>query len=149
MRKLYFTLFIALCAFVFSGCEKNEPKLQAITLDLTVKHPDWKFDVDAQQYYYRFEVPEITWNVYNYGNWSISREFNNGTEDAYQVALPMSSYMVDYEITSANDTIPVYYTQHIDYRVGVETVDIQLTNSDYFYTDENPEDMLFRLQLIY
>jgi hypothetical protein len=106
---------------------------------------DWQFDDNTLQYYYHFDVPEITPFVYNYGNWSISREYNSGTKDAYQVALPQSVYMTE----TLSDGSIAYYTQHIDYRVGIGYVEIQLTNSDYFYGQENPEDMLFRLQLIY
>ena len=48
----------------------------------------------------------------------------------------------------------VYYTQHIDSRVGVGYLDVQLTNSDYLYDAAegkilNPENMLFRLVLTY
>ena len=47
-----------------------------------------------------------------------------------------------------------YYTQHIDYRLGEGYVEVQLTNSDYMYVYDkgkivNPEDMFFRLQLMY
>ena len=54
-----------------------------------------------------------------------------------------------------SDNSVVYYTQHIDYRLSVGYVEIQLTNSDYLYpTDEKgklipPYEMSFRLQLIY
>lgn len=106
---------------------------------------DWQFDDNSQQYFYSFEVPEITPYVYNYGNWTICREYNYGTADAYQVALPQSLYMTE----TLTDGSIAYYTQHIDYRVGMGYVDIQLTNSDYFYGQENPESMVFRLQLIY
>ena len=147
MRRNSIISLLAVMAFVFVGCKQNVPecKYHAQTLDLTVMQPDWDFDTDAAQFFYHFDVPEITSYVYNYGNWTISREFYNGTADAYQVALPMSTYMV-YAI---NDSTDGYYTQHIDYRVGVGFVEIQLTNSDYYYEAENPESMLFRLQLIY
>ena len=62
----------------------------------------------------------------------------------------MSTYLYD-EIVDENDSVinTVYYTQHIDYRFGVGYVDIQLTNSDYYYEEQNPESMVFRLQLVY
>lgn len=119
-------------------------------LDLNILQADWKFDETTKQYYYRFDVPEITSDVYNYGHFSICREYNAGTADAYQVALPTSDYLS--EIVPVQSV--VYYTQHIDYRVGIGYLDVQLTNSDYFYrtTDGQPippETMTFRLLLTY
>lgn len=120
-------------------------------LDLTLAHADWKFDENAVQFYYHFEVPEITSAIYNAGQWSICREYNKGTVDAYQMALPMSCYMTD---TLYNKPV-VNYTEHIDYRVGIGYVEVQLTNSDHIYLQNlsgeyiKPEDMDFRLQLTY
>ena len=148
MRKKIIISLLAVMAMGFTACQKQnvpECKYHSQTLDLTVKQPDWQWDSGSLQYYFHFDVPEITSYVYNYGNWSICREFNAGTGDAYQVALPMSTYMV-YAI---NDSTDGYYTQHIDYRLGIGYVEVQLTNSDYFYDEEKPENMLFRLQLFY
>ena len=155
MRKYLFILLSVVAALGLWSCTNNnvpECRYHTQTLDLTVVQEDWQFDEDAQQFYYRFgDLKEITSAVYNYGNWTICREFNNGTKNAYQVALPMSTFMVD----SLDNGGVAYYTQYIDYRLGIGYVDVQLTNSDYYYTYDaqgnrvNPEDMLFRLQLIY
>ena len=146
-KKIVFSL-VALMALALTSCEKQEYHAQ--TFDLVVMQPDWKWDSDTKQFYYSFNVPYITRDVYNFGTITVSREFNNGTADAYQVALPMSTYLYD-EIVDENDSVinTVYYTQHIDYRFGVGYVDIQLTNSDYYYEEKNPESMVFRLQLVY
>lgn len=145
MKKVLLILSFIAVAIGFTGCEDEPCRYHTQTLDLRVMQADWQFDDNTQQYYYHFDVPEITPFVYNYGNWSISREYNSGTKDAYQVALPQSVYMTE----ELADGSIAYYTQHIDYRVGIGYVEIQLTNSDYFYEQENPENMLFRLQLIY
>lgn len=145
MKKVLLILSIIAVAIGFTGCEDEPCRYHTQTLDLRVMQADWQFDDNTQQYYYHFDVPEVTPFVYNYGNWSISREYNSGTADAYQVALPQSVYMTE----ELADGSIAYYTQHIDYRVGIGYVEIQLTNSDYFYEQENPESMLFRLQLIY
>ena len=145
MKKVLLILSIIAVAIGFTSCEDEPCRYHTQTLDLRVMQADWQFDDNTQQYYYHFDVPEITPFVYNYGNWSISREYNSGTADAYQVALPQSVYMTE----ALADGSIAYYTQHIDYRVGIGYVEIQLTNSDYFYVQENPENMLFRLQLIY
>ena len=145
MKKVLLILSFIAVAIGFTGCEDEPCRYHTQTLDLRVMQADWQFDDNTQQYYYHFDVPEVTPFVYNYGNWSISREYNSGTADAYQVALPQSVYMTE----ALADGSIAYYTQHIDYRVGIGYVEIQLTNSDYFYEQENPESMLFRLQLIY
>ena len=145
MKKVLLILSFIAVAIGFTGCEDEPCRYHTQTLDLRVMQADWQFDDNTQQYYYHFDVPEVTPFVYNYGNWSISREYNSGTADAYQVTLPQSVYMTE----ELADGSIAYYTQHIDYRVGIGYVEIQLTNSDYFYEQENPESMLFRLQLIY
>ena len=158
MKKVLFISMLVLAA-VMTSCQSPQPdipecKYHAVSLDLTVMQPDWQFDNETQQYYFHFDVPEITSNVYNFGNWTICREYfgndDKSQEDDYQVALPLSMYKVEEVVNKeTNETTNVYYTQHIDYRLGIGFVEIQVTNSDYIYSTENPESMYFRLQLIY
>ena len=144
MKRKFFV--ISLFALALVSCQENNPcKYHTQTIDLKVQQADWQFDNDEQLFYYSFSVPEITNFVYNYGNWTICREFNGGTKNAYQVALPSCEFMTD---TLVGGTV-AYYTRYIDYRLGVGGVDIQVTNSDYLYSSQKPEDMIFRLQLIY
>ena len=148
MKKKVFWGLLAMLSLVLTGCEKQQYHAQ--TFDLVVMQPDWKWDKETEQFYYSFNVPNITRDVYNFGTVTISREFNQGTKDAYQVALPMSTYLYENFYDEQDSLInTVYYTQHIDYRYGIGYVDIQLTNSDYFYGQDNPESMVFRLQLVY
>lgn len=152
-KKHLFMGLLALVMSVLTGCKDNsvDCKFHTETLDLTVVSKDWEFDDKAMQFYYHFDLPEITGSIYDYGNWTICREFDKGNKNAYQVALPMSIFMTD----TLNTGEVAYYTQHIDYRLGIGYVEVQLTNSDYLYIyDEKgklvkPEDMFFRLQLIY
>ena len=154
MKKYLFISLFALVAIMFTGCEKKqqepEPcRFHKLTLDLVVDQRDWQFDNDTKQFYYHFDIDELTADVYNYAELSISREFNAGTKDAYQVALPMSTYLEE-EVDNGDNTVStVYYTQHIDYRFGIKYVEIQVTNSDHIYAAENPESMIFRMQLTY
>ena len=158
MKKIVFISLLSLFVAVLTGCKDNSQKCNyhTETLDLTVLYEDWVFDEETLQFYYHFNVPEIDEKVYNYGNWTIGREYNKGTDNAYQVALPMSEF--------GHDTLPnqsvVYFTRHIDYRVGYGYVEIQVTDSDFPYPidpatgkhitkDFTPEDMFFRMQLIY
>lgn len=151
MKKVSFLFVFAALLLLFTGCEsKQEPcQFNKKTIDLVVNQKDWSFDNDTHQFYCHFDIEELTANVYNYGEVSVSREYNSGTKDAYQVALPMSLYMVEEVDDGQGGTSYIYYTQHIDYRVGIGYVEVQLTNSDYAYADEKPESMIFRLQLTY
>ena len=157
MKKSILIGFVAIMAVVFSSCNNApECKFHKDALNLLVMHEDWQFDDDTKQFYFHFDVPEVTNYVYNVGNWSLSREFNEGTKDAYQVSLPTSEFAIDTLWNEEHDAYDLhYFSRYIDYRVGVDMVEVQVTYSDYYYpTDKygdlmKPEDMLFRLQLIY
>ena len=160
MKKYAFLCLLVLVTFVQTGCvfqtDSHTPdcKFHTKTIDLPVKQNEWMYDINNDQFYAHFELKEITANIYNYGNFSIHREYNSGLNAAYQVALPESKFMTEVINNNGTQTI-LYYTQLVDYRVGVGYVDIQVTNSDFSYPIDdqknliNPEEMLFRLQLIY
>lgn len=152
MKKYLFICLMAAAA-VLTGCSEKEcnctghqctctPVYQE-TLDLKVMQQDWQFDNGANMYFYRFEVPELSAEIYNYGEVSINREYNNGTANAYQVALPETTYK---QVTIGANTF--YYQQHVDYAYGVGFVEIAVIISDFVY-EEQPEDMIFRLQMTY
>ena len=157
MRKYVFICLMALVAVAFTACDRNPnaPK-QKVTIDLVVNQNDWEFDTKANRFFCHFDVPALTADAYNYGEISISREYNSGKANVYQVALPETSYKMEEETDDAgNVTNTFYYQQLIDYAVGIQWVEVTYTISDYFYpTDESgklikPESMLFRLQLTY
>ena len=133
-----------------TSCQGNEPcKFNKQTIDLSVKQSQWEFDNDANMFYCHFDVPAITANVYDYGEFSIHREYNSGTNKAYQVALPETTYKSE-DIDNENGTYStVYYQQHLDYAIGVGFVEVFCTISDFYYEGFTPEAMLFRLQLTY
>ena len=136
----------------FTACRSNEPQLQKKTVDLAVKSSQWEFDESVNQYYCHFNVPELTESVYNYGEVSINREYNSGTKNAYQVALPETSYKVEYEYDETTGEVinTFYYAQLVDCVYGIGFVEVFYTISDFFYpAGEKPEGMLFRLQLTY
>ena len=119
---------------------------------MAVKSSQWEFDEDVNQYYCHFDIPELTEQVYNYGEVSVNREYNSGTKNAYQVALPETSYKVEYENDENTGEVlnTFYYAQHVDYAFGIGFVEVFYTISDFFYPEgEKPEGMLFRLQLTY
>ena len=154
MKKLTIILLFAAAVVGMNSCTRtyNEPcRFNKKTVDIPVAWSDWKFDNQQLQFYVHVPISSLTEDVYKYGNVSVYREYNKGTKNAYQVALPQSSFMTD-TLTTGD---VAYYTQHIDYLTGIGYVEIQLTNSDYFYpTDEQgylyaPDDMDFRVELIY
>lgn len=97
----------------------------------------WEYLADIKQYFYHFDMPELTEYVYNYGEISISHEYNPGTPKKYQVALPETIYNGD-------------YIEHLDYTYGPGFVEVFYTMSDFAYPAEfSPGEMLFRLQMTY
>ena len=151
MRKYLFICLMAVAAMSFTACNNNEPQMRKRTVDLIVRTNDWGFDKSTNQYFCHIDVPELTERVYNYGEVSVNHEYNSGTKNAYQVALPETSYKVEYE-TDANDSIinTFNYAEHIDYIYSVGFVEVFYTISDYFYPEGFvPEGMLFRLQMTY
>ena len=131
-----------------SSCDcQHEPvipcQFNKKTIDLVAKTTDWSFDTGANMYYCHFDVPELTQAVYDYGEISVNREYNSGTPKAYQVALPETTYL-----TEKVNNQDYFYQQHIDYAYGVGFVEIFLTFSDYVY-DQQPDPMIFRMQLTY
>ena len=154
MKKYLFICLMALVAISFTGCVFNdstapECKFHTKSIYLTVYQKEWQFDNDNQQFFAHFDLPDLTATIYNYGNYSLHREYNTGNPDAYQVALPQSIFCSEAIDDGQGGTQTVYYTQMVDYRVGVGYVEIQVTNSDFFYPATNPETMNFHLQLMY
>lgn len=157
MKKFLSIALVAVMVFGFSSCRKNgenEPqqKFHIEPIELPVSQEEWQFDTIAQRFFVHFELPQLTRDIYNYGTWNVSREYNYGTVNAYQVALPETSYMVEDELdTDGNPTgNKFYYAQHIDYAVGTGWAEITLTISDYVYEEGwKPEGMNFLVQLIY
>lgn len=154
MHKHLLIGILALVALILTGCTdktKEVKEFHSDTFDITVLSADWEFDNKTMQFYYHCYLDEISSEVYNYGNWTLSREFDGGSKNAYQVALPMSTFMTD---TLPNKSV-YYYTEYLDYRVGVGYVEIQVTNSDYFYPKDakgkliKPDNMYFRMQVMY
>ena len=151
MKKYLVICLFAVVAIGMTGC-RNESVcyFNKKTVDLQVPQNKWAFDASANMFYCHFDVPELTAKVYDYGEVSVNREYNSGTNKAYQVALPETSYKVE-EVDNGDGTYSTfYYAQHIDYAYGVGFVEVFYTISDYFYGDDfTPEAMLFRLQLTY
>ena len=155
MKKYLFISLLALGALLMTSCERNEPQLKKQSIYLEVPQSDWKYDSDIMQFYVRFSVPEITASIFNYGNYSIHREYNTGTADVCQVGLPQTIFVLLPVENPDGTPGEYYYQQLVDYKIGVGYVEIQVTNSDFLYEEDklgylvNPESMMFHLQLTY
>ena len=155
MKKYLFICLMAVVAAGMTSCNNDKEctcvpcQFRQQTLDLVVLQKDWQFDNKVQMYFYRFDVPELTAEIYNYGEVSINREYNNGTQNAYQVALPETTYQVAELDNGDGTSSPYYYQQHVDYAYGIGFVEIGITISDYYYDDFTPESMIFRMQMTY
>lgn len=148
MKKYLLIGLVAMMGLGMTGCTINsssEPseRMHKQTIDLNVKASSWIWDAGANMYYCHFDLPELTGDIYNYAEVSINREYNTGSSKAYQVALPETTYL-----TEKVNNQDYFYQQHIDYAYGVGFVEIFLTFSDYVY-DQQPEAMIFRMQLTY
>ena len=140
------TLFVVLvCVLLgFSSCnyypKETVYESNFKTLDLRVDANQWLFSQDGDYYYCTFNVPELTSKIYNYGVVSCYREYNKGTNDAYQLPLPQTIHNVD----AGNGAL---YTSTIDFSFAVGLVEIVLTNNDFAYYA--PEGMDFRLNMVW
>jgi hypothetical protein len=147
MKKYVFICLLAILAIGFTSCNKDSVPFHKETIDLVVKADNWEFDEEANMFFCRFEVPSLTEKVYNFGEVSVSREYNTGTPKAYQVILPETTYQAVDLDNGDGTTTPYYYQQHIDYATAIGFIDIFCTISDFYYNDFNPGNMLFRLQM--
>lgn len=151
MKKYLFICLLAVLAVGFTSCESENAPKHKRTIDLVVKQSAWDFDQSANMFYCHFYVPELTARAYNYGEVSINREYNSGTSNAYQVALPETTYKSEQLTDSVGNPVDeyFYYQQHIDYTYGIGFVEIFCTISDFYYEGFTPDAMVFRMQLTY
>ena len=153
--KNYVWISLIGLAMMVTGCRKDIEEgakyYHSTVFDVTVLHTEWEFDEKLNQFYCHKDIEELTEKVYDYGSWELYKEFDGGSKNPYQVALPTSFFMVD---TLADSSVH-YYTEYMDYRVGIGYVEIQLTYSDFYYPKDEagryikPDEMNFRLHLEY
>lgn len=147
MKKSIIISMLVLVSMAFTGCVNNTPdcRFHKKTIDLICDQNEWSYDASANMFFCHFTVDMLTAEVYNYGEVSVSREYNSGTNKAYQVALPETSYKVEQDGENK-----FYYAQLVDYAYGVGFIEVFYTISDYFYPEGfTPEGMVFRAQLTY
>lgn len=140
-KSILIGLVVGLCLFMAS-CSSNEPcRFHKLTVDFTVPQSSWAFDPQNGWYNYYYQTSAITASIYDFGTWTMSHEYNPGTSDAFLIQLPEFKFLQDGN---------VYYSQRIDYEVGVGYVRVYVTNSGYTYpSDWQPEAMSFHMQITY
>jgi len=139
---------IALVSFFVASCSTNEPdtrSLRKVTIDFNVPQNAWAFDDQNQWYSYYYPTSQISEQVYNYGTWTMSHEYNPGTANAFMIALPEFRFKQAYD----DQQQLVNYTQRIDYEVGLGYIRVYITNSDYLYDQTDLEEMSFHMQVVY
>lgn len=149
MKKYLMICVMAVVAFGMSGCYVNAPEGSAfhkVNVDFRVPTNAWAFDQENGWYSYYYPTNVITAGIYDYGTWTMSHEYNPNTKDAYLIQLPEFKFLDDVD----GDGNVIYYSQRIDYEVGVGYVRVYVTNSDYAYeTGWTPEEMCFHMQITY
>ena len=165
MKKFFFIAFLSLAMVSLNGCREcnctpgkdctctphPDCKFHQKTIDLVVNSNEWQWDEATQRFYAHFTQPDITVDIYDYATWTFTHEYNFGTKDAYQVALPESVFKSE----TLQDNSVVTYFEHIDYAIGIGWVEVTYTISDFVYPEQspgvliNPGDMRFHLQLNY
>ena len=134
------TLFILMIAMFTLSCEDEPEQLQWKIIDLAVTQNDWVYNLDDDNlngfFSCHFDMPEITPFVYNSGTVVTYTVLGN-----FQQPLP---YSHNYENAAGN-----LWTQTVDYSFSKGGLDIYVTNSDFFYNENEPESMKFRVVLMY
>ena len=147
MKKYVIICLMAVVGWMLTSCETNEPcRFHKVNVDFRVPESAWSYDADNGWFSYYYPTNILTTSVYDYGTWTMSHEYNPGTKDAYLIQLPELYFLSG----TATDGSTVYYTQRVDYEVGVGYVRVYVTNSDFIYDyGWKPEEMCFHMQIVY
>lgn len=132
MKKIW-TITLAMVAIAMMSCkEQNVPEVTNVLLEATAS--DWKAhtDTDGKNKYFScsFSVPEIT-NDYNMVLAYVMLD---------NTAQQMLPYTRHYEDADGN-----LWTTTVDYEFTVGKATFFVTNSDFFYQENEPSNMMFRL----
>ena len=132
---------VAIVMIVFlSSCRKNDPVyMNSFTQDYTVRNTDWKKgtdDANNPYLYYEFKEPNLTQEIYNYGNMQAYLVVN--MNDGSMSPLPFDDFWID-------DT-GYKWTEHVtcEFRPGYMTF---ILKYDDLLTDNPPYfDYTFRVR---
>ena len=126
---------------LFTGCTKEyyvvNEGVEMYQRDFKVKPSDWKVEeapVDLDNAYLlsvKLNVPEITQQVVDNGNVTVSRRLTDDSGNTYWTSLPV----VRAEYAAGDDLL---YSTYLDYEWGLGTVFVYFTATD-FVVGEEPE----------
>lgn len=146
MKRKILMLLIAVCTLgIFSSCEgpagrdglDGNGSMILVPL-FTVEQADWKWDKDAEVYYYDIPVSQLSRNVANDGEVLVSMAFEG---DRY---IPLSETAYYFNNIYFSETI------HYNYRPGFVTITIGASdlfdNTDPTYL---PPTYTFKITLLY
>ena len=150
-------LIVPALALLLSACTKRvteEVRMNTKVIDMEINQNEWSYsNVDNNNYFYAsFNVPELTWDIYNYGIVKIYREYNNGTENASQVELPYVRLNEVAVQVDESTTQWVFYTETVDYEFTKGSVTFFYTASDFDYELNPayvPDKMHFRMIMMW
>lgn len=161
MKKILGILCVALMALSWTSCRgpQGEPGRDGLVnskvIDIQINQNEWAYsNQDNNNYFYGvISVPELTWNIYNYGMIKMYREYATGSDNASQVELPyvrLNEY--SYTVEGDANTYWGFYTETVDYEFTAGQVTIFYTASDFDYELNEtfvPEAMHFRLIMMW
>lgn len=147
-KKYVIIGLMALVSVLMTGCYVNEPsqpRFHKMNIDFDVPQSAWAYDAMNGWFSYYYQTKDLTTAIYDYGTWTMSHEYNPGKENSYLIQLP-EFFFNEIQLT---DSTSYYYTQRLDYEVGVGYIRVYVTNSDYIYDDWVPDAMHFHMQIVY
>lgn len=166
MRKYFTVLLVAAMAMVLgTSCRgpQGRPGHDGVithraVIDIQVNDNEWsysnkEYQYDGNYFYADINVPELTGDAYNNGIVKIYREYNTGTQDAYQIELP---YIHDIEAETGGDW--VFFHEKVDFDYMVGSVRLYYNASDFSYEEPDkqgyvpswsPEAMHFRMVIVW
>lgn len=128
---------------------KPQESSNVIALTMDIDSDGWMYsDMDNNNYFWAsFDMPEITEDVFDHGLIKIYRTYDYWTDNPVQLELPQVR-QAEYQISGDNWG---FYTEVIDYEIGIGSVTIFYTASDFDYeldVDFIPDPMHFRCVII-
>lgn len=151
--KKYFVFFLVIAATLV-GCDYSTTVIGSTqqVVNVVVKASDWKYTgltSDETPYNNNYfladvRVPEITEQVFDYGEVQAYIVYDRNTKDPMQHLLP---YVRHYE-EQLPDSSWSYYTETVDCTHGIGWIEFNYRASDFAYEDNvniNPNRMDFRI----
>ena len=152
MKKSF--VFLLAAAATLVGCDYSTTVIGSTqqVVNVVVNASDWQYtgkNSDESAYNNNFffayvRVPEITENVFDYGEVQAYIVYDRNTQDPMQHLLP---YVRHYE-EQLPDSSWSYYTETVDCTFGIGWVQFNYRASDFAYEDNvniNPVAMDFRI----